>query len=825
MLDIRPLAVLARAWPGMRRGSSTGLSLRILGGFGLIAALALVVLTGVVEIGTARQDDAAAQASVRLANTAMGVKKEELGRVLRDYVIWPEAHDQLMPTVNLAWLYDGMTIGANIYESLRYEYAFVIDRADKTIYALNRGEVVQVDAFALASHGLDRLVALAREQDDDTRTVNGVIWIDGMPALASAGVVWADGANGPFANAPVMVFVDLLDADVIQAVSSSYLLRDLRLEATPDSGPGSTIPIVAADGATLGALHWQPDRPGSALLSDALPAVDAVGLGFLVLAGLVGLSLRRATTRVAASEERFRDLAEVASDWFWETDEELRFCYFSDRVEASIGRSPEHLLGKTLLEITGPNDELENWCRHSADLDAKRPFRDFSFQLAGPVDEVRHGRISGKPVFGGAGRFEGYRGTGSDITAEVESAARLEYLRHHDQLTGLANRLHFCRRLDEAVATARREGRPSATVYLDLDDFKDVNDALGHPAGDALLCQLAARLREIARETDTFARLNGDEFAFVLAGCGDPAEAAAFCRRVLELLAEPFAIDGQAVQVSASMGVAFLPADAQDTAQAMQSADLALNRAKSEGSGLYRFYAAEMNVELQRRHRGEQELRRAIAAEEFELHFQPKYCTQTLRLVGVEALLRWNHPERGMVMPDQFIDLAERTGLIVPIGEWVLEEACGKAARWPGLGIAVNLSPAQFRCPNLVDAVTRALVRSGLEPGRLELEVTETLLATELPVVQAVLAELKGLGVGLAMDDFGTGYSSLAILQDLPFDRIKIDRSFVARLGTSTEAMAIVRAVVTLGQGLDMATTAEGSGGSTPAGIPARHRL
>ncbi|WP_051328859.1 bifunctional diguanylate cyclase/phosphodiesterase [Geminicoccus roseus] len=794
------------AWAGH---SSGALGLRVLAGFGLLAALAAVALGAIIAIGTVEQDDAAAAASAKLGETALRVRQEQLGRVLLDYSIWTEAHQRLHPVVDLDWAFDAGNIGPGIQDSLGYEYAFVVDAAGQTTYTLDHGALGALDAFAVLQHGLQGLIERARA-GEAPQAATGLVEVAGRPALAAAAVVWTEETGTPFDAAPVLIFVDLVDDAAVRTIAGNYLLHDLRFQRETGSGSDVSLPLVAADGTTLGHLAWQPDHPGSALLRTAMPALLGLGGGFLVLAALVGRSLRRATRAMAASEERFRDLAEVASDWFWETDAQLRFNYVSKRIAHVGSQAPESMLGKTRAELGKPYDDPDKWRRHLADLAARLPFREFSYRMHEADGRIRHLKVSGKPVFGATGEFLGYRGTGSDITQEVEAAARIEFLSLHDPLTGLPNRLRFTERLEEAVALARRDGRASATVYLDLDRFKDVNDTLGHPAGDALLREVTGRLRQIMREADTMARLGGDEFAFVLPDCGGLAEAEAFCRRVLAAVAVPFDLEGHTAHVGASMGVAFVPLDAQNAEHAMRCADLALYRAKNEGRGAYRFYAPEMNVELQRRHGIEQDLRRALAAGEFELYFQPKYRTDGEALVGVEALLRWHHPQRGLVMPGDFIDLAEQTGIIVPMGEWILEQACAQVARWPDLGLAVNLSPAQFRSPHLVEAVERALTRSGVAPDRLELEVTESLLVNDLAMVKTTLAALKKLGVRLAMDDFGTGYSSLAGLQNLPFDRIKIDRSFVARLGVSADALAIVRAVVTLGQGLGMATTAEG---------------
>jgi diguanylate cyclase (GGDEF)-like protein len=349
-------------------------------------------------------------------------------------------------------------------------------------------------------------------------------------------------------------------------------------------------------------------------------------------------------------------------------------------------------------------------------------------------------------------------------------------------------------------------------LCLDLDRFKEVNDTLGHPVGDELLRAVAGRLRRCVRETDTIARLGGDEFAIVQISRTQPTDATALASRIIEAIDAPFDIDGHRVAVGTSVGIAIAPTDGTDPDQLLKNADLALYRAKSDGRGTYRFFEQEMDQRMQARRKLELDLRRALVDGEFELHYQPFVNLDRNEVIGFEALLRWRHPERGMVSPAEFIPLAEETGLIVPIGEWALRRACREAIGWPdGIAIAVNLSAAQFRNRQLVQTVVNALAAAGLPATRLELEITESVLLQDAEAAREILLQLRSLGVRIALDDFGTGYSSLSYLRTFPFDKIKIDRCFIADLSTSAEApLAILRAVTQLGATLGMTTTAEG---------------
>jgi diguanylate cyclase (GGDEF)-like protein len=405
---------------------------------------------------------------------------------------------------------------------------------------------------------------------------------------------------------------------------------------------------------------------------------------------------------------------------------------------------------------------------------------------------------------------EGWLTTYEDITGRRVSEARIAHLAHHDALTGLANRVLFRETLERALAFARR-GHLLALYCLDLDQFKAVNDTLGHPIGDALLQAVARRLQDCLRETDTIARLGGDEFAIVQTAIESPIEATGLADRLIELMQAPFEIEGHQIIIGTSIGIAFAPQDGLDADELLKNADLALYRAKFDGRGVYRLFQTAMDAEMQARRLTELDLRHALQDGQFEVFYQPVVDLRAQAVGGFEALLRWHHPERGMIPPDKFIPLAEEIGVIVPIGEWVLRQACAAAAGWAGeLSISVNLSPVQFKSRDLVATVTAALRDARLDPGRLELEITETVMLHDTVATLTTLHELRSIGVRIAMDDFGTGYSSLSYLRSFPFDRIKIDQSFVRELGKQRDCAAIIRAVIALSHDLGMATTAEG---------------
>jgi diguanylate cyclase (GGDEF)-like protein len=426
------------------------------------------------------------------------------------------------------------------------------------------------------------------------------------------------------------------------------------------------------------------------------------------------------------------------------------------------------------------------------------------------VDEFADGRfmlITRQPMADG-----GWLATHEDITDRRRAEAEIIHLARHDVLTGLANRAEFNARLDEACKRLKRNGGAVTVMMLDLDEFKEVNDTLGHPAGDQLLVEVGRRLQSTIRETDVLARLGGDEFAIIQEGESDQHEGAtALALRIISAVTQPFDLHGNQASVGACIGIVLAPEHEIDPEGLLKRADLALYDAKASGRNDFRVFRPEMLEAANTQKLAENELRSAIAREEFELHYQPVVDAKTRLLCGVEALVRWQHPIEGLVAPDRFIPLAESTGLIAPLGEWILRRACTDATSWPAnVKVAVNISAVQFKKGNLFEVVLRTLVETGLAPGRLELEVTETALLENQEAHLTTIRQLKNLGVSVALDDFGTGYSSVSYLTNFPFDKIKIDKSFTQGVLSRRDCKAVVASTLALAQGLGTVTTAEG---------------
>jgi diguanylate cyclase (GGDEF)-like protein/PAS domain S-box-containing protein len=512
------------------------------------------------------------------------------------------------------------------------------------------------------------------------------------------------------------------------------------------------------------------------------------------------------------SETRFRSLAEMSTDWYWEQDTNFRFSLMSRGVEKTNVTTG---LGQTRWELPIVNVTPEQWAEHRAMLDRHEPLRNFVYQIRAVDGELHTFAVSGNPMFDANGVFTGYRGIGADITDRKAAEQRIEYLAYHDTLTGLPNRLLAQDRFEQAMAHAERKHCKVALVFLDLDSFKTINDTLGHAAGDEVLKEVARRLRDCVRDSDTISRQGGDEFLVVLGDLPDTEVVSDIILKIMERLQEPLHVEAQELSSTVSVGVAIGPDDGRDFETLLKKADLAMYRSKESGRNAYHFFDPTMDAEAGEHLLMRNGLRHAVERQEFALHYQPQFDLTSGAVVGVEALLRWNHPELGMVAPARFIPVAEESGLIVPIGNWVLREACRQAVIWrtaglPELSMAVNLSAVQFRRGDIEQSVIDALEFTGFKPDLLELELTESILIQNAENVLASIKRLKLLGVKISIDDFGTGYSSLSYLKRFDVDKLKIDQSFIRDLATDPDDAAIVRAIIQMAHSLNLRTIAEG---------------
>ena len=583
------------------------------------------------------------------------------------------------------------------------------------------------------------------------------------------------------------------------AVLSMHFTAMAAVEIIPLPGGASVPELRLANGVLIVAPLRSGAHIHTGTLAIAVVAASAVILALSLSGALVDQIL---TARAAREATRLRQLAGAAFEGIiihrdgTILDANAPFCHM-------VGLAHEQVVGRHAVELVDAADaELVRRClRHGATEMAE-------IHLCAADDATLPVEVLTRPIEhdGRPAAVTALR----DISERKRAEERIRFLAHHDQLTGLANRVLLDERLRQALDSAAATHGSFAVHCMDLDRFKPINDVFGHPAGDQLLVCTAERLRGALRATDTLARTGGDEFVVVQPGAGR-AEAASLARRLISVLSQGLQIEGRNVSVGTSVGVALYPADGTTGERLLRHADTALYRAKREGRGTFRFFEEAMDRRMQERHALEHDLGEALTLGQLDLHYQPIMDCRTGRLFGFEALARWHHPVRGSVAPAEFVPVAEECGLILPIGRWALETACAEAATWPSEAcIAVNLSPVQFRQPGLPQLVADVLRRTGLPADRLELEVTEGLLVDDTDRALAALTDIKRLGVRLALDDFGTGYASLSYLHRFPFDRIKIDRSFVKGLGCDAGATAIVTAILALGRSLRLWVTAEG---------------
>jgi diguanylate cyclase (GGDEF)-like protein/PAS domain S-box-containing protein len=738
---------------------------------------------------------------------------------MASYAYWTTGYERLNGEVDVQWAYAEQNIGKTLFTNDEYEGVFVIDR-ERTKYAVVRGQNVQAEAMAYIDTPLRELVDQLQAQPDLTRPMIRYTLFEGWPAIVTASVILPNDER-PQVEAKgtsVLLFVDQLTPVKLRKVGKSYGLNELNLVKDTALAPGQ--PAVPLD-STGYSLVSRLERPGQQLLWSLVPPL---GGALLILALLTAYffryamrtarqvdasydSLETSKQALQASEERFRAVAEAASDWIWEIDSQQRITYLSGRFNTVTGFSDQQWLGQDIEQLlycdTTP---IALWLgklveeQNASNL--RCSYRDHSGQL-------RFCRVSARPIYDKA-VVTGYRGTASDITDEVAAHAQVQHLSMHDALTGLPNRNKLARHLDDALL-AKEHSVPLALLMVDLDNFKPVNDSLGHPAGDAVLLEVAQRLRDCTREHDLVARLGGDEFVVVLSGVEHSTEIDRFCARLIDSLQQPIHYETHSLHIGASIGIAVSRRQGYVPGELIRCADIALYQAKSEGKKTWCYFASHMNDQIQHRRQLESDLRQALKKNEFVLHFQPRYTVDGKTIVAVEALVRWQHPTQGLLGPDAFIPLAEQTDLIVPLGRWVLREACETALTWPGeLMVSVNLSPAQFERSDVVEDVRQVLIETHFPASRLELEITENVMLNDVDGALQVMNALKELGVRLNMDDFGTGYSSLGYLRTYPFDGIKIDKRFIASMSNSSNDRAVVQAIINLGKAMGLTVTAEG---------------
>ncbi|MEO4015149.1 bifunctional diguanylate cyclase/phosphodiesterase [Pseudomonas rossensis] len=749
---------------------------------------------------------------------AMQSLEKSLRSTVKDYAFWGDAYKHLHVEMDADWAYIRQNVGTTLYTDFGFPGVFVINDVNRTVYSVLKGELKSVEVSEWLEQSIDAILVKAREGAETETPTTAFIVVGGVPALVAAAAITpgTDPTVVPDDRSPsVLMFVDILDSAKLETIGRDYGVNGLRVATSDEIGKTSVFPL-GEDG-TAGSLHWSPSRPGLRLLGLGLPLIGIAALLVCLMtwailrrttAGAQALdasytSLQSSQAALATSEARFRDVVEASSDWVWEIDADWHFTYLSERFEDVTGLFRDAWIGAAMDDLLNTESgTLSQWLS----IPNRRPNISVQCRYVDTRGQERITRLSAREMAGG-----GFRGTATDVTEEVEARRRIEFLSQHDALTGLPNRTRLQEFLDGKLKALPTVKQPLVMLSLDLDRFKPVNDLLGHAAGDRVLNEVSSRLADCVRHGDLVARVGGDEFVLILTDVSSQEEVEALCRRLIESIERPIEIDEQEVFVSASIGIAMAPNDAREATELLRYADIALYEAKAGGRNTWRFYAGDMNAKIIERRRLESDLRFAIKHGELRLHFQPRYRIVDGQMVGAEALVRWQHPELGLISPDTFIPIAEESGLILSMSNWVIDTACRYAARWPeSLFVSINLSPIEFKRGNLVERLQKILFDSGIDPARVELEITENVMLEDAEGALEIMRTLKRLGVRISMDDFGTGYSSLSYLRAFPFDGLKIDRSFLNRLGESEGDKSIIQAIVGLGRALSLTVTAEG---------------
>jgi diguanylate cyclase (GGDEF)-like protein len=605
---------------------------------------------------------------------------------------------------------------------------------------------------------------------------------------------------------PIYVFAQLESADQIIAAS---LIAGMAV-----AGLGLVVVFACAvtwmSAFTIGLCAALLFGGASIPLQQVLAILFAMGVAIVGVLTVARWAFRQLKTNADMGSQSesasllLQEYEQRGVGWLWQIDGDNRVTYISSRMAALLGRPSNQLLGHSLPSLLGGHAELGRV------LLEKQPFASLEMELKttrGP----RWISMAGDPIIDTAGRFDGYRGVGSDITDVRQTQERLQHLANVDVLSGLPNRGRMRQLLGEALRSATAGNVPCSIMFLDLDGFKPVNDTFGHPKGDAVLQAVAKRLCAEVGTNGHVGRLGGDEFAIVVPDAQSRRKVEQLADRIIVAIAEPYIIDQTEIRIGVSIGCAFGPIDGATVDDLILKADLALYQAKDAGRGVVRYFSSELQSEQEDRVRLESDIRAAIETRQFHLAFQPLVSAKTQKLVGFEALIRWNHPKRGFVPPNVFIPVAEECGLMGPLGEFVIDEACRAAATWPEpITVALNISPRQIVLPNLPNVVSQALARYRLPANRVELEVTEGVFLDDSNRTLDILGRLRALGVGIALDDFGTGYSSIGYLNKAVFHKLKIDGSFVREAGTRPGNVAIIQSIVQLAKSFRMSVTAEG---------------
>lgn len=760
-----------------------------------------------------------------LLRKALDTRQESMRSHLKDNAEWGDAYKHLHLNTDVHWAWDKQNLGKSLYDNFGYEGVFVLSPEGSTRYSVVDGKLKLQDLERwLDKSTKDRL--LRETSIKNGSPVSVLTLIDSVPAIVSAQWI-TTGDDSSVQTLPgkpsTMVFIDKLTARKLLTIGQDAGIQNVRTSpATVTSQINNQTEFTLSTQNGDVKIIWDGENPGQALIIYFLPllilsVVLTVSMTVILMRHIMQKArmldentflLEQARLNLITSEKRFRDVSETTSDWFWETDLSLRITWLSGRFSTITGYENSKWIGRRLDELFPSTSELSHDCARQRDLTERFEFKNCPYTHAQQTTSycTLLAKFSAQP--------DGtvvLRGAATDVSQEVEATKRVEFLSRHDELTGLPNRYHIKEFLAGKLAKEDLNHYPFAMICLDLDKFKPVNDIFGHSTGDALLGEVASRLKNCVRRGDFVARQGGDEFMLLLGNTSQQDQIEEVCRRIVQELNRPFAIEGNDVAIGVSMGIALAPRDSSSANDLLRYADIALYQAKQSGRNRWVYYRPDMSEKLTERRKLELELKTAIREEQLYLVYQPRYNLRYSTIDAVEALVRWQHPARGTIMPDQFIPLAEETGLIISLSNWVIRKACAETKdKLPGLSVSVNISAIEFQASDLAERIKEILRETGLEPNRLEIEVTENVTLSDPEKTLQTMKSLKKMGVRILIDDFGTGYASLSYLRKFQFDGLKLDKSFIFTLGDSPQNQSVVEKIIDLGKAYSMAVTAEG---------------
>lgn len=758
-----------------------------------------------------------------LLDKALQTRQAVMQFHLSDNAEWGEAYQNLHRTLNRSWAWDNQNLGASLFDTFAYEGVFVISPQDETRYSVIRGQPEERTlSLWLGADPLPRIKT--QLQASAGKAISDYVLAKGQLTLYSAAWITPGGDRSVTAlpgPPSLMIFTDRLTPQKLLKLGHEYGIQNLHLDTSPAGQPASPALLLSVGDKRV-ALVWRSANPGGALLTGLLPLLVLIMLLSLFTAlMLMRSALRKAQLNdesawllgqsqlaLSASERRFRDIAETTTDWIWEMDSQLRFVWISGRFPVVTGFSSQEWIQRTLADF------LLDYTKYRSRLTL---FQQSGGQLTltgcryrSAQGHVRYCNLTLKEVMLTQG-VSGFRGSATDITLEYEAQARAHYLSHFDELTGLANRVQMQEFLTGKLSLPSDPQHRLAIIMIDLDKFKPVNDIYGHTAGDKVLHEVSDRIRACLGSHGLAARLGGDEFVAILPEMNSRDRIIALCQQLIARINDAFEVCDNTLHIGASLGIALAPQDADNASDLLRYADIALYKAKNSGRNQWVFFDRDMEEKIVQRRELEHELRDAINSEQLALVYQARYELAAGQVTAVEALVRWQHPRLGLLMPDQFIPLAEETGLIGALSDWVLLRACSDIVKFePTLSVSVNISATELQNDALPSRIAQVLQLSGLPNHRLEIEVTENALLSDPEKTLATMQAVKALGVKFLIDDFGTGYASLCYLRAFPFDGLKIDKSFIFPLGESPQARQVVENMIGLGKAYSLSVTAEG---------------